>query len=110
MVITSPEGEDSVYTFNLKYIQTHNKIMWKYIIIGVDSVNFVWYFGDIYKRHKDWKSTVIVNTTDLYFEVFCTLLFLAQITTLMKSMLKVDNGGDCSMFMTVSIPLQACTS
>jgi hypothetical protein len=69
MVIASPEGEDSVYTYNLKYIQTHNRIMWKYIIIGVDSVNFVWYFGDIYKRHKDWKSTVIVNTTDLYYEV-----------------------------------------
>jgi len=27
MVIASPEGEDSVYTYNLKYIQTHNKIV-----------------------------------------------------------------------------------
>lgn len=47
--------------------------MWKYIIICVDSVHIVWYFGDIYKRHKDWKSTVTGNTTDLYFEVSGTL-------------------------------------
>jgi hypothetical protein len=66
MVITSREGEDSVYTYNLKYIQTHNKFMWKYLIICADSVYFVWYFGDIYKRHKDWKFTVTENTKDLY--------------------------------------------
>jgi len=26
MGIASPEGRDSVYTYNLKHIQTHNKI------------------------------------------------------------------------------------
>jgi hypothetical protein len=43
--------------------------MWKYIIICADSVYFVWYFGDIYKRHEGWKFTVTENTKDLYFEV-----------------------------------------
>jgi hypothetical protein len=43
--------------------------MWKSVIICIVCLHFIWYFGDNYKRHKEWKPTLVGNTIDLYFKV-----------------------------------------